>query len=292
MVQAGKPIASPGKTRELLRKNGLQANKRRGQNFLIDSNIVRKIIKLAEIRKIDTVIEVGSGLGGLTQGLAETGARILALEVDRGLVDVSRAELASFDNVRVELRDALVTNFDDFVSARCENPCSYKIVANLPYYITSPLIMHFLENCTRMQFMVLMMQKEVAARVTAKPGNREYGTLTVAVRFYSEAKLMAEIPRTVFYPEPKVDSALVKFVRRTSPPVKITNQEIFFKVVKAAFGKRRKTLLNALSNHFSSVDRDEWLSILEQAQINPFARAEQLDLGDFARLANSMKSND
>ncbi len=283
-----KPIATIGRTRELLNNYGLQACKRRGQNFLVDGNVVHNIVQAAEVKNTDTVVEIGPGLGALTEALVQTGAEVLALEIDRKLAEVVESELKGYKNLRVLVKDALKADLDKLVSGYCCGSAKYKVVGNLPYYITSALLKHFLENGKNISEMVFMMQKEVAQRVTASPGSRDYGVLTVAVNFYCETDLVARVPSTVFYPAPEVDSSVVKFIKRTFPPVDVKDTRLFFNVIKAAFSKRRKTLLNSLSSSLKPYDKKEWAVILELAGVNPETRAEQLCLGDFARIANTL----
>ena len=262
-------IARREVTNHILHTFKLKADKRLGQNFLIDEEVVRRIVAAAELSEDDTVLEVGPGIGTLTQGLAQSGARVVAVELDKRLLPVLAKTLEGYDNVRIENGDILEVDIKNIVGAP-----TFKVAANLPYYITTPIIFNLLEQRLPMERLVAMVQKEVAERMVAKPGGKDYGALSVSIQYYTE-------------PEPNVDSAVIVCKRRTVPPVEVCDEKLFFKVVKAAFSVRRKMLSNALKNMgISSVQAAAWL---ERAGIDPKRRGETLSLADFASLTNCFK---
>ncbi len=285
-------LTSPKKVREILSRYHFKTRKSLGQNFLVDNNIISKIVSAAEITDQDLVVEIGPGLGVLTSALAQRAQKVVALELDNKLIPILEETLASHKNIEVVPADAMEVNFDQLVHEKTRGSFGggakgYKVVANLPYYITTPLIMHMLTNNFNINSMVLMMQREVARRLAAAPGNKDYGSLTVAVQYYTEASLAFGVPRTVFYPQPEVDSAVVKLTKRKSPAVEVVDQELFFKVVRAAFGKRRKTILNALSSSNIGATKEQVDLLLGQSGIDPKRRGETLTLEEFALLSNN-----
>lgn len=278
---------SPSAVRDLMGRHQFRIKKKWGQNFLTDGNIINKILETAEININDTVVEIGPGLGVLTRRLAQKAQRVIAVEIDRSVFPVLEETLAGFDNVALVENDALKTNFDRLVSTHFEGHTDkYKVVANLPYYITSPLIMHLLEERFSVSKIIIMVQDEVACRLTASPGTKEYGALTIAANYYAEVQTAFKVPRTVFMPRPEVDSAVVSLIVRNVPNPSVINEADYFTIVRAAFQQRRKTLLNALSGVEKQVPKEKWLSILQQADIDPVRRGETLSLHEFARLAD------
>lgn len=286
-------VASPGKLISFMKAKGLSPRKSLGQNFLVDANIARKIVEKAELTPEDIVVEIGPGLGALTQELARRAGLVIALEIDRGLVAALREIVTGIENVCLVEGDALKTDFDELVREvlgvedRGRLP-GYKIVANLPYCITSPLLVHLLGNNFNIQYLVVMLQAEVAERLVARPGVKDYGTLTVFVQYFAEPQIIMRVPRTVFYPRPEVDSAVVRLVVRPQPPVDIEDREFFFRVVRAAFAQRRKTLANALRTLTSA--REPVEAALSEAGIAPLRRAETLSLEEFVRLSRSLQA--
>lgn len=276
-----------------MKAKGLSPRKSLGQNFLVDANIARKIVEKAELTPEDIVVEIGPGLGALTQELARRAGLVIALEIDRGLVAALREIVTGIENVCLVEGDALKTDFDELVREvlgvedRGRLP-GYKIVANLPYCITSPLLVHLLGNNFNIQYLVVMLQAEVAERLVARPGVKDYGTLTVFVQYFAEPQIIMRVPRTVFYPRPEVDSAVVRLVVRPQPPVDIEDREFFFRVVRAAFAQRRKTLANALRTLTSA--REPVEAALSEAGIAPLRRAETLSLEEFVRLSRSLQA--
>ena len=275
-------IASPQVTQHILNRFKLRADKKLGQNFLIDENVVRQIVAAAELSEADTVLEVGPGIGTLTQGLAESKARVVAVELDTRLLPVLATTLNGYDNVRVVHGDILKVNIMEEVGAP-----SFKVCANLPYYITTPIIFALLEKRLPMERLVAMVQKEVAERMAAQPGGKEYGALSVAIQYYTEPEIAFIVPPTSFIPAPAVESAVIVCKRRIKPPVEVCDEGLFFRVVKAAFSLRRKMLSNSLKNMgIKSEQVSKWL---ELAGVDGKRRAETLSLEDFAKLTNSFK---
>ena len=273
-------IASPQVTQHILNRFKLRADKKLGQNFLIDENVVHQIVAAAELSEADTVLEVGPGIGTLTQGLAESKARVVAVELDTRLLPVLATTLNGYDNVRVVHGDILKVNIMEEVGAP-----SFKVCANLPYYITTPIIFALLEKRLPMERLVAMVQKEVAERMAAQPGGKEYGALSVAIQYYTEPKIAFIVPPTSFIPAPAVDSAVIVCKRREKPPVEVCDEGLFFRVVKAAFSLRRKMLSNSLKN--MGIKSEQVVQWLELAGVDGKRRAETLSLEDFAKLTNS-----
>ena len=284
-------IADHSVTRAILERHGFTFKKSFGQNFLTDTNILQKIVDTAEIDKKVNVIEIGPGIGALTEFLAESAAEVMAFEIDDRLVPILADTLRDFDNVTVVNQDILKVDLAQYI-AEFKNPdLPIKVVANLPYYITTPILMHLIESGIPFSEFVVMMQKEVADRISAQPNTKSYGSLSIAVQYYMTAKVAFIVPRTVFVPAPNVDSAILKMVRRDQPAVEVQDEKFFFKVSKASFVHRRKTLWNNLTSHFgkSEETKAKLTAALEQAELSPSVRGEALTLADFARLADALK---
>ena len=285
-------IADYSVTRAILERHGFTFKKSFGQNFLTDTNILQKIVDTAEIDKKVNVIEIGPGIGALTEFLAESAAEVMAFEIDDRLVPILADTLRDFDNVTVVNQDILKVDLAQYI-AEFKNPdLPIKVVANLPYYITTPILMHLIESGIPFSEFVVMMQREVADRISAQPNTKAYGSLSIAVQYYMTAKVAFIVPRTVFVPAPNVDSAILKMVRRNQPPVEVQNEKFFFKVSKASFVHRRKTLWNNLTSHFgkSEETKSKLTAALERADLSPSVRGEALSLEEFARLADALKS--
>ena len=285
-------IADYSVTRAILERHGFTFKKSFGQNFLTDTNILQKIVDTAEIDKNVNVIEIGPGIGALTEFLAESAAEVMAFEIDHRLVPILADTLRDFDNVTVVNQDILKVNLAQYI-AEFKNPdLPIKVVANLPYYITTPILMHLIESGIPFSEFVVMMQREVADRISAQPNTKAYGSLSIAVQYYMTAKVAFIVPRTVFVPAPNVDSAILKMVRREQPAVEVQDEKFFFKVSKASFVHRRKTLWNNLTSHFgkSEETKAKLTAALEQADLSPSVRGEALSLEEFARLADALKS--
>ena len=273
-------IASPQVTQHILNRFKLRADKKLGQNFLIDEQVVRQIVAAAELSEADTVLEVGPGIGTLTQGLAESKAQVVAVELDTRLLPVLATTLEGYDNVRVVHGDILKVDIMEEVGVP-----NFKVCANLPYYITTPIIFALLEKRLPMERLVAMVQKEVAERMAAQPGGKDYGALSVAIQYYTEPDIAFIVPPTSFIPAPAVDSAVIVCKRREKPPVEVCDEALFFRVVKAAFSLRRKMLSNSLKN--MGIKSEQVAKWLELAGVDGKRRAETLSLEDFAKLTNS-----
>ena len=285
-------IADYSVTRAILERHGFTFKKSFGQNFLTDTNILQKIVDTAEIDKKVNVIEIGPGIGALTEFLAESAAEVMAFEIDDRLVPILADTLRDFDNVTVVNQDILKVDLAQYI-AEFKNPdLPIKVVANLPYYITTPILMYLIESGIPFSEFVVMMQKEVADRISAQPNTKAYGSLSIAVQYYMTAKVAFIVPRTVFVPAPNVDSAILKMGRRDQPAVEVQDEKFFFKVSKASFVHRRKTLWNNLTSYFgkSEETKGKLTAALERANLSPSVRGEALSLEEFARLADALKS--
>lgn len=285
-------IADHSVTRAILERHGFTFKKSFGQNFLTDTNILQKIVDTAEIDKNVNVIEIGPGIGALTEFLAENAAEVMAFEIDDRLVPILADTLRDFDNVTVVNQDILKVDLAQYI-AEFKNPdLPIKVVANLPYYITTPILMHLIESGIPFSEFVVMMQKEVADRISAQPNTKAYGSLSIAVQYYMTAKVAFIVPRTVFVPAPNVDSAILKMVRREQPAVEVQDEKFFFKVTKASFVHRRKTLWNNLTSYFGKSEevKTKLERALEKADLVANVRGEALDLAAFVRLSDALKS--
>lgn len=281
-------VAAPSAVKELMGKYDLRCRKRLGQNFLADANIVNKIVSSASLEKDDVVVEIGPGLGVITRAAAAGAGLVVSVELDRALLPVLEETLQGFNNIHIVAGDAMDTDFDSLVQAEAGFRGPYKLIANLPYYITTPLIMRLLLNRFNISLFVIMVQNEVAERITALPGGKEYGSLSVAVQYFTEARYLFKVPRTVFIPRPDVDSAVILLSRRERPPVEVTDEDLFFRVVRGAFGQRRKMLLNSLAATFDSISRERMKNLLQGSGIDPERRGETLDLKEFADVTTAI----
>lgn len=277
-------IADPKVTRHILSAFHLRASKRLGQNFLVDAGVVRAIVDAADLSPADTVLEIGPGIGTLTQGLAESGARIVAVELDKKLPAVLAETLKGYDNVTVVPGDILKLDILRILNLGAGE--RFKVVANLPYYITTPILMALLEQHLPIERMVTMVQKEVAVRMTARPGSKEYGALSIAVQYHTDAHIVMDVPPRAFMPAPEVTSAVIACRVRETPAVRPSDEKLFFRLVRAAFGQRRKTLLNALTG--AGLTKELCRAGLAAAGIAESLRGEQLSLADFARLSDAV----
>lgn len=281
--------------REISEKHGFRRADSLGQNFLVDRNIIEKIIDAAELTENTLVIEIGPGMGALTQVAAEKAGKVIAVEIDRHLIPVLGEVVGHLDNVEIINQDILKTDINELIESEKKNFATSDheidkvvILGNLPYYITTPIIMGILERQIEMDTMVIMMQKEVAERIVAEPGGKTYGALSIACQFFCETNYVTTVPRTVFQPQPKVDSAVLRLDKRTELPWEIGagGRKLFFEVVRAGFNRRRKTLLNALTA--LGIDKTELRSILDGAGVEPSRRAETLSIQEFANVANAI----
>ena len=283
-------IADYSVTKAVLERHGFTFKKSFGQNFLTDTNILQKIVDTAEIDKNVNVIEIGPGIGALTEFLAENAAEVMAFEIDERLVPILEDTLRDHDNIKVINEDVLKADLQTRVKEFKNPNLPIKVVANLPYYITTPILMHLIESKIPFSEFVVMMQKEVADRISAEPNTKAYGSLSIAVQYYMTAKVAFVVPRTVFVPAPNVDSAILKMTRREQPLVEVKDEDFFFRVSKISFVHRRKTLWNNLTSHFGK--SEEVKTKLEQAlgnaNIKPSIRGEALSIPDFARLSDAL----
>ena len=284
-------IADYSVTKAVLERHGFTFKKSFGQNFLTDTNILQKIVDTAEIDGQVNVIEIGPGIGALTEFLAERAAEVMAFEIDHRLVPILADTLRDFDNVTVVNEDILKVNLAQHIQNFKNPDLPIKVVANLPYYITTPILMHLIESGIPFSEFVVMMQKEVADRISAQPNTKAYGSLSIAVQYYMTARVAFIVPRTVFVPAPNVDSAILKMVRRPEPAVAVEDESFFFKVSKASFTHRRKTLWNNLTGYFGKTEevKDKLTKALDQAGLSPSVRGEALSLEEFASLADGLK---
>ena len=284
-------IADYSVTKAVLERHGFTFKKSFGQNFLTDTNILQKIVDTAEIDKNVNVIEIGPGIGALTEFLAENAAEVMAFEIDDRLVPILEDTLRDHENVNVINEDVLKADLQTRVKEFKNPELPIKVVANLPYYITTPILMHLIESKIPFAEFVVMMQKEVADRISAEPNTKAYGSLSIAVQYYMTAKVAFVVPRTVFVPAPNVDSAILKMTRRKQPLVEVKDEDFFFRVSKASFVHRRKTLWNNLTSHFGKSEevKNKLEQALENAAIKPSIRGEALSISDFARLSDALR---
>lgn len=284
-------IADYSVTKAILDRYGFTFKKSFGQNFLTDTNILQKIVDTAEIDKSVNVIEIGPGIGALTEFLAERAAEVMAFEIDERLVPILADTLRDFDNVQVVNQDILKADLQTQLKQFSNPDLPIKVVANLPYYITTPILMHLIKSKIPFQEFVVMMQREVADRISAEPNTKAYGSLSIAVQYYMTAKIAFVVPRTVFVPAPNVDSAILKMTRRDQPLIEVQDEDFFFRVSRVGFVHRRKTLWNNLVSHFGKAEDTK--ARLEQglalAGIKPSIRGEALSIQDFGRLADALK---
>ena len=276
-------IASHEVVHYICKRFDIKMSKKLGQNFLIKRGIVDEIVHAAELTPGEPVLEVGPGIGTLTQGLAQSGADVTAIELDRRLLEVLDTTLASYDNVRIVHGDVLKLDVPTIMNHK-----PFKVVANLPYYITTPIIMSLLESKLPIERLVVMVQKEVALRMVAKPGTKDYGALSVAVQYYTEPDIVLDVPPKSFLPAPAVTSSVIRCVLRDKPPVDVIDEKLFFRVVKAGFAQRRKTFSNTMKTTGLSKDRIE--ELLAKANIDGQRRGETFTLQEFADVANAWAS--
>lgn len=289
MTAGYKDIATPTRTREIIEKYGFSLKKSLGQNFLTDINILHNIIDAAELSKDKAVIEIGPGIGALTEQLCRAAGKVMAIEIDQRLLPILEDTLSPYDNITVVHGDVLKLDVGALIAAHLSGCSGVSVVANLPYYVTTPILMGLLESGIQLDHIVVMIQKEVAERIAAKPGTKDYGSLSVAAQFYAETSIEMIVPASVFIPRPNVDSAVIKLSIRKQPIVEVADEKLFFRVVKASFAQRRKTLQNNLvTNYFGKEKKEQALQALEEANILPSRRGETLSIQEFATLANTI----
>ncbi|MCC0638108.1 MULTISPECIES: 16S rRNA (adenine(1518)-N(6)/adenine(1519)-N(6))-dimethyltransferase RsmA [unclassified Clostridioides] len=277
-------LSSHSATKEVVQKHNFKFSKSLGQNFLIDSNIIDKILDGARVTEGDNIIEVGPGIGTLTREMGKVAEKVVAIEIDRNLIPILKDTLSDLENIEVINQDILKVDIQELVKDKL-NGGPVKLVANLPYYITTPIVMKFLEEDIPVTDIVVMVQKEVADRMNAVPSTKDYGALSIAVQYYCETEIVAKAPRHMFIPQPNVDSTVIGLHVRAEKKYDVHNEELFFKTVKASFGQRRKTLLNSLGG-LGFLNKDEIREILKEANIDEKRRGETLSIEEFAVLSN------
>ena len=281
-------LGNAARTKEVLAKYNMSAKKKFGQNFLIDSHVLEGIVEAAGVTDEDLVLEIGPGIGSLTQYLAEAAGKVVAVEIDKTLLPVLADTLSEYDNVTVINEDILKVDLDEIVSENGGRPV--KVVANLPYYITTPIIMKLFESRARIESITVMVQKEVADRMAAGPGGKDYGSLSLAVGYYAKAVTVMDVPPSSFIPQPNVGSAVVNLSRYAEPRVKVQDEKRLFEMVRTAFNQRRKTLSNSLSNNPAlGVSRQEVTDALLKMGVDEKARGEILTLEQFAELSDILQ---
>ena len=279
-------LGNPTNTIEVLKKYNFNFQKKFGQNFLIDSNILEHIVDAAEITREDCVLEIGPGIGTMTQYLCEQAREVVAVEIDKNLIPILSDTLSAYNNVTVIHEDILKVDINRIVQEK-NNGRPIKVVANLPYYITTPIIMGLFESHVPLESITIMVQKEVADRMQVGPGTKDYGALSLAVQYYARPEIMLTVPAACFMPRPNVDSAVIRLSRYQEPPVCARNEKLMFDIIRASFNQRRKTLANGLSNASGlKVTRDQVVVALEQMGLSATIRGEALTLEQFARLSD------
>lgn len=282
-----KAIATPFRTKEILNKYGFSFKKSLGQNFIIDTNILTNILKAAGVTEDVGVIEIGPGIGALTEQIAKQAERVVAFELDQRLDPILKDTLKPYTNVNIIFQDVLKADLKEVMNERFEQNQQVKVVANLPYYVTTPILMRLLMSNLSIESITVMMQKEVADRMAAKPNTKSYGSLSIAVQYYTEAHVALHVPKTVFMPQPNVDSAVLHLQLREQPLVEVTDESFFFNLVQASFAQRRKTLRNNLARHFKDkLTKESLEEKLNSIGIDGRRRAESLTIEEFAQLAN------
>ena len=277
-------LSSHRATKDIVNKHGFRFSKSLGQNFLIDDDIIDRILEGARVSEGDKIIEVGPGIGTLTREMARTADKVVAIEIDKNLIPILSETLGDFDNAEVVNEDILKVDIQGLIKEKLDGG-PVKLIANLPYYITTPIVMKFLEEDIPVTDIVVMVQKEVADRMNAVPSTKDYGALSVAVQYYCDTEIVAKAPRHMFIPQPNVDSTVIGMHIREEKKYNTDNESLFFKTVKAAFGQRRKTLLNSLSS-MGILDKAEIKEVLAEAGIDEKRRGETLSIEEFTNLSN------
>lgn len=279
-------LSNPGNTIEIIKKYDFMFQKKFGQNFLIDAHVVEKIIRSAELTKEDCVLEIGPGIGTMTQHLAEAAGEVIAVEIDRKLIPILGETLKDYRNVTVINEDILKVNIRQLAEERNQGR-EFKVVANLPYYITTPIIMGLFESQVPLHSITVMVQKEVADRMQVGPGTKDYGALSLAVQYYARPEIVANVPPNCFIPRPNVGSAVIRLTRHEKPPVEVSDEKLMFALIHASFNQRRKTLVNGLGNAAGlGISKESVKQALEEEGLSPTIRGEALTLEQFASLSN------
>ena len=285
-----KDIATPIRTKEILQKYGFSFKKSLGQNFLIDPNILRNIVSHANLTENSGAIEVGPGIGALTEHLARSAKKVVSFEIDQRLLPVLEDTLSPYDNVKIVHSDILKADVVNVIKEEMPGIEDIMVVANLPYYVTTPILMKLLNDKLPIRGFVVMMQKEVADRISAKPGTKNYGSLSIAIQYYCTAEVAMIVPKTVFMPAPNVDSAVLRLIRHDEPPVKVIDEDFLFEVSRASFAQRRKTIFNNLQVGLKDgkQKKEAIVAALNEAGIDPTRRGETLSIEEFGRLADAL----
>lgn len=283
-------LGIPQNTIAVLQKYNFTFQKKYGQNFLIDSHVLEKIMDAAEIGKDDCVVEIGPGIGTMTQYLAERAGEVVAVEIDKNLIPILTETLADYKNVSIINEDILKVDLNCIVEEK-NGGRPVKIVANLPYYITTPIIMGLFENHVPVKSITVMVQKEVADRMQVGPGTKDYGALSLAVQYYARPEIVANVPPNCFMPRPKVGSAVIRLTRHKEPPVQVKDEKLMFQIIRASFNQRRKTLANGLNNASGfHLSKEAIIKAIEELGVSPSIRGEALTLEQFARLSDILKT--
>jgi len=282
-------VSTPTKTNELLKKYDIKLKKSLGQNFLVDPNILKNIVAAAELDTSKGALEIGPGIGALTQHLAESAGHVVAVEIDQRLFPILGETLATYPNVQLIHGDILKIDLEELFQTHFQEVSQVSVVANLPYYVTTPIVMKLLEARLPLEHIVVMVQKEVAERMGAAPGTKQYGSLSVAVQYYCEPKVVAIVPGSVFIPKPDVDSAVIRLTVRSKPPVEVKDELFFFEVMQACFVQRRKTLWNNMLSKFGKDNKEKLIRALDRCHIDPARRGETLSIAEFALLAEMIQ---
>lgn len=289
---SGPTLGNPQKTIEVLQKYDFTFQKKFGQNFLIDTHVLDKIISAAHITKEDMVLEIGPGIGTMTQYLAEAAGKVIAVEIDKNLIPILSDTLSEYQNVRIINEDVLKLDLRKLADEE-NGGKAIKVVANLPYYITTPIIMGLIENHVPVESITVMVQKEVADRMQTGPGSKDYGALSLAVQYYAEPYIVANVPPNCFMPRPKVGSAVIRLTRHKEPPVEVKDEKLMFDIIRASFNQRRKTLANGLNNSDKITCSKEIITeAIEKLGKGPSVRGEALSLQEFASLSNDIFERD
>ncbi|NQD67562.1 16S rRNA (adenine(1518)-N(6)/adenine(1519)-N(6))-dimethyltransferase RsmA [Bacillus haikouensis] len=285
-----KDIATPLRTKEILGKYGFSFKKSLGQNFLIDPNILRNITEHAGLTKDTAAIEIGPGIGALTEHLARTSGKVVAFEIDQRLIPILGDTLSPYDNVKIINKDVLEADVKTIIEEEFDGFEDIMVVANLPYYVTTPIILKLLMERLPIRGICVMLQKEVGDRISAKPGTKEYGSLSIAIQYYTKAEMVMTVPKTVFMPQPNVDSAVIRLTKREKPPVEVIDEDFFFTVTRSSFAQRRKTILNNLTSQLADgKEKKEYiLEALLKADVEPSRRGETLSIQEFGALSDAL----
>lgn len=279
-------LGNPQETIQILQKHDFHFQKKFGQNFLVDTHVLGKIVEAADVGEDDFVLEIGPGIGTMTQYLCERARQVLAVEIDKNLIPVLKETLSPYSNVEIIQGDILRQDIAE-IAEKYNGGKPIKVVANLPYYITTPIIMSLFESRVPLENVTVMVQKEVADRMKAKPGTKDYGALSLAVQYFAEPYLAANVPPNCFIPRPRVGSAVIRLTARTEPPVSVEDEKLMFRLIRASFNQRRKTLQNAIANSGElPYSKEETGRVIQEAGLAPSVRGEKLGLAEFAALAD------